>query len=81
MGLNIKNERVCELAREAAERSGLSQTAAIEQALSAYLRELTKDERRARIDFILSDIDARLTDEDRKALTTDWLYDENGLYK
>ncbi|ALX65727.1 type II toxin-antitoxin system VapB family antitoxin [Microbacterium sp. XT11] len=39
MALNIKNERVHELAREAARVSGLTQTSAIEEALVQYLRD------------------------------------------
>lgn len=45
MGLNIKNERVCELAREAARRSGSTQTGAIESALEAYLQDLEARDR------------------------------------
>ena len=40
MGLNIKNERVCRLAREAAARTGQTQTGAIESALENYLAGL-----------------------------------------
>lgn len=40
MGLNIKNERVCALARDVAQRTGQTQTGAIESALEAYLRDL-----------------------------------------
>ena len=40
MALNIKNERVHELAREAAHRSGRSQTSVIEEALERYLAAL-----------------------------------------
>ena len=47
MGLNIKNERVHELAREAARLIGTSQTSAIEQALEAMLRERGIDPREA----------------------------------
>lgn len=43
MGLNIKNERVHELAREAARLTGKSQTGAIELALRDLLRSLDAD--------------------------------------
>lgn len=43
MALNIKNERVHELARQAAAASGQSQTSAIEAALQQYLRGLGAD--------------------------------------
>jgi antitoxin VapB len=39
MSLNIKNERVHELAREAARVTGTSQTSAIEEGLRLLLRE------------------------------------------
>lgn len=43
MGLNIKNQRVHDLAREAARVTGGSQTSAIEQALVALLRDYGHD--------------------------------------
>jgi antitoxin VapB len=83
MSLNIKNERVHKLAREAASRTGLSQTSVIEEALTQYLRGLdsARDEDRARVDEILAMFDARLTDVDRaemRAFMED-MYDEDGL--
>lgn len=48
MGLNIKNERVCALAREVAARSGQTQTGAIESALEAYLRRLLESDEKDR---------------------------------
>jgi antitoxin VapB len=83
MSLNIKNERVHQLARDAAARTGLSQTSVIEEALLQYLRSLDddKDAKRRRVDEILAMFDARLTDEDRAAMGRDLdeLYDEAGL--
>lgn len=49
MGLNIKNERVHELAREAARVTGKSQTGAIEEALVGLLRAYDADPTEARI--------------------------------
>lgn len=43
MSLNIKNERVHELAREAAQVLGTTQTSAIEEALRLLLRERGAD--------------------------------------
>lgn len=43
MGLNIKNERVHQLARRAAELTGRSQTSAIEEALIRLLADLGHD--------------------------------------
>ncbi|WP_185981635.1 type II toxin-antitoxin system VapB family antitoxin [Skermania sp. ID1734] len=85
MSLNIKNERVHALAREAARRMGRSQTSVIEEALARLLAELDEREagggpdRTRRVGAILEDIDARLTDADRAALGADDLYDESGM--
>ena len=84
MGLNIKNERVHRLAREAARRTGANQTSAIETALERYLAELDADDRRVadsrsrRIDWIVADMRTRLEVATRD-LDTDDLYDEHGL--
>jgi antitoxin VapB len=78
-----QNTRVHELARRAAALTGQSQTRVIEAALVRFLDDLEGEEGpnrpRARIDWILADVDRRLTDADRQALTTDALYDEVGL--
>lgn len=84
MSLNIKNERVHQLARDAAQRTGLSQTSVIEEALLQYLRRLDDEQqtKRRRVDEILAIFDARLTDEDRaemKASMNDMYDDETGL--
>ena len=82
MSLNIKNERVHDLAPELARRTGRTQTAVIESALEAYLDALLHDsraeERERRARQTLARIDARLTDADRDAVRTasDELYDE-----
>lgn len=56
MSLNIKNERVHALAREAARVTGKSQTSAIEEALEKLLAEYGEDpveaERKRRLDII-----------------------------
>jgi antitoxin VapB len=83
MSINIKNPRVHELARRAAALTGESQNSVIERALVKLLDELEAesiaDSRRRRVERILADIDRRLTDADRLALSTDDLYDEAGL--
>jgi antitoxin VapB len=80
MSLNIKNERVHQLVREAAQRTGLSQTSVIEEALKHYLRDLDEQQSatRRRVDEILAVFDARLTDQDRAEMTKmmDDLYDD-----
>jgi antitoxin VapB len=50
MGLNIKNERVHALAREAARLTGKTQTGAIEEALERLLRDVGADPEQSRID-------------------------------
>ena len=81
MSLNIKNERVHDLAREAAHISGKSQTAVIQEALEEYLDRLKGDElaRRTRVQWLLDDFHRRLTPEDRAAMTTDDLFGDDGL--
>lgn len=84
MGLNIKNEHVHELAREAARRTGKSQTSVIEEALEKLLADLEHESRRVGLKedlmAIAADFQARLTPEDRERMNTDWLYDdETGL--
>ncbi len=82
MSLNIKNPEVHDLAREAARRTGKSQTGVVAEALRLYLAslDLTGGEaRRQRVDMILADVDGRLDDDARAALTSDDLYDAQGL--
>ncbi len=85
MGLNIKNERVHQLAREAARRTGKSQTSVIEEALSRLLSDLEPEQqpsvvdRLDAVDGLLRDVDARLSNHDLARLSTDPLYDEHGL--
>ncbi|GAA4844462.1 hypothetical protein GCM10023221_23420 [Luteimicrobium xylanilyticum] len=85
MSLNIKNERVHALAREAARVTGQSQTSVIERALEELLErekwESERDKRNRRIEEVLAEIDTRTTDEDRaraRQIMED-MYDENGL--
>ncbi len=83
MSLNIKSERVHSLAREAARRTGKSQTSVIEEALSTLLADLERtsdpgDRVAAALD-IAADFDRRLSAEDRARLSTDLLYDDRGL--
>ncbi|WP_167477675.1 type II toxin-antitoxin system VapB family antitoxin [Nocardia arthritidis] len=85
MGLNIKNEQVHALVREAAERTGMSQTSVVEEAVKRMLKELDAEQkaaqqsRKERMYEILADIDAIMTPEMRASLTTDDLYDDQGM--
>lgn len=79
--LNIKDERVRELARDLAERRGTTMTGAIRSALEEAL-EVEIARREANVDVVL----ARLEEISRISaarpepfLTDDDLYDENGL--
>lgn len=79
MSLNIKNPRVHSLAREAAQRTGQTQTSVIEQALEQYLRSLDSDaDRRRQIDELVSEMAERIADSGG-SLSTDGLYDQYGL--
>ncbi len=81
MSLNIKNERVHDLAREAARRSGESQTRVIELALLHYLSSLPDSSTRARhrVDLVLADVDLRLAGRVGDGIAVEELYDELGL--
>lgn len=76
MGLNIKNDRVHDLAREAARRTGRNQTSAIELALERLLADLRRESTdAARVDLIHSMQRAAANAD----LDTGFLYDEDGL--
>lgn len=87
MGLNIKNERVCALAREAAAATGQTQTSVIETALEDLLERRRADaaeageaERIERAHLTLADMQQRwAATGSERPFTTDNLYDENGL--
>jgi antitoxin VapB len=85
MSLNIKNERVHALAREAARRIGATQTSAIEQALEHLLASLdarVDDEgRRRRLTALMAEIRAETTEQDKAEAqrTMDQMYDAHGL--
>ncbi len=84
VGLNIKNDRVHDLARTAARRTGRSQTGAIELALERLIEALDEHAgdvhvtRRAELDGILADIHEHLTDEGRARMSQaeESLYDQ-----
>jgi antitoxin VapB len=83
MSLNIKNQRVHDLARKAARVTGKSQTSAIEQALLLLLNEYGADpgaaERAQRVAQGRAIIDwfaANPGDPDREIRSIDDLYDE-----
>lgn len=83
MSLNIKNERTHALVRRLADRTGLSQTSVVEQAVQRWLDELESEPttRMARVDVIVRQIQVDLTDDERDALlrASDEMYDESGL--
>jgi antitoxin VapB len=83
MGLNIKNERVHDLARRAAEVTGKTQTGAIEEALERLLLSYGADPAAARqahkIDIahrIALEYQADPGHRDREIRTVEDLYDE-----
>lgn len=83
MALNIKNQRVCDLAREAAERFNTTQVDVIERALQELLHseEQRRAERYERIMAAVDELHASFTDEEREALRNvdQEIYDEDGL--
>ena len=80
MGLNIKNERVHELARILSQATGMSMTAVIEDALEEKLRWLERDRE---IPGKIAWLEARLKElgPPSPGITSDHsdLYDEHGL--
>lgn len=84
MSLNIKNQHVHDLAREAARRTGKSQTSVIEEALERLLADLEHEKRKVGLKedlmAIAADFQARTIAADDGPLSSDWLYDdETGL--
>lgn len=89
MSLNIKNPTTHQLVRELAGATGLTQTAAVEDAVRRRLAEVAQERgltprQRERLDQagqISRDFRQDLTAEDRERIRTadDWLYDEQGL--
>lgn len=85
MSLNIKNEHVHALARRLAERTGATQTSAIEDALERRLADLdARDQeaaRRRRLMRLMDEIEAGTTAEERAATqrVQDEMYDDSGL--
>ena len=90
MSLNIKNAETHRLVRELAAATGLSQTAAVEDAVRRRLAEVAADPdehnitRRSRLEHaraIAASYSADLSAEDRAriARADDELYDEHGL--
>lgn len=85
MSLNIKNQRVHDLAREAARVTGKSQTGAIEEALERLLKEYGEDPAKRALEERLARIREtaqawRDANAGRPVLHPDDLYDpETGL--
>ena len=81
MSLNIKNEHTHSLVRELATLRGVSQTEAVEEAVSARLSELknagVSERRLERTMEISRELGALLRNEE--GLSTDDLYDDLGL--
>lgn len=84
MGLNIKNERTHALVRELATLSGMSQTEAVEDAVTRRLEQLrVQGEQEGRSKRIL-ELGRRIAERmgpERYEDYNDWLYDEFGMPK
>lgn len=88
MAMNIKNERVHALAREAAQRAGTTQTSVLEAALEQYLEVLRAEDgtlgtaaKLARARDIVHQMRSDMTDEERSGIRRDLqtMYDADGL--
>ncbi|WP_256839195.1 type II toxin-antitoxin system VapB family antitoxin [Ornithinimicrobium faecis] len=86
MGLNIKNQHVHDLAREAARVTGKSQTAAIEEALERLLQERGIDPHGRAVEHTVDQvraISAEYTQDpgqgERAIRRVEDLYDDQGL--
>lgn len=75
MSLNIKNPRVHDLARQASQRTGLTQTSVIELALERLLSSLPAAD--TELDALIHEVQTRIAAQG--PLTCDDLYDESGL--
>lgn len=75
MSLNIKNERVHDLVRKAAQRTGKSQTSVVEAALQMYLDDLDRGIRRERADELLAEMQRHWRESDAPPFTVEDLYD------
>jgi len=80
--LNLKSDEAYKLARELADRTGESMTAAVIQALRERLERLTQESKEDFVERILAigrDCAAHMTEEERSRHPDDLLYDERGL--
>lgn len=75
MSLNIKNEHVHDLVREAAALTGKSQTSVVEEALRRYLDELGREVRRSRADEILREMQKLIREQGGLGMRPEDLYD------
>jgi antitoxin VapB len=74
MSLNIKNEGVHDLVREAAKLTGKSQTSVVEEALRQYLDALARDDAHTKAERILTRLRENLATAGARADVDD-LYD------
>lgn len=79
MALNIKNQRVVELAKQCAQLTGQTQVTVVEAALEAYLASVITEEptHRARGEQLVREVQVEA--QTIGALSTDELYDKDGL--
>ena len=78
MSLNIKNDRVHDLVREVARRTGRSQTSAVELALERLLAELDRESDAQELDGLVREMQRRVRASGGR-LDTEVLYDDAGL--
>lgn len=78
MSLNIKNDRVHDLVREVARRTGRSQTSAVELALERLLAELDRESDAQELDGLVREMQRRVRASGGR-LDTEVLCDDAGL--
>lgn len=74
MSLNIKNQRACDVVREAAELSGLTQTAVVVTAVEEFIHRLTREQRAAQVEDTLREMHGLVASSTGPA-DPDFLYD------
>lgn len=79
--INIKNQKARELVDQIVLRTGESVTEAVTAALEKRLRELTREERLAKVRELTKDLDKLWVEPWKSMEHGDILYDEFGLPK
>lgn len=79
--MNIKSAEAYEIASTLAEKTGVSMTQVVLDALRAHKHDIESEDRFERAMEIIKDMRARMSPEFLALDIDDYLYDENGLPK